>query len=119
MKIIKYGENFIKFNNGYDMEFEHPTQECCENVYADCGYLSNYNIIPHTGESIKIEDIDFPEDIENYIIKIEGEGVKLEAKDGSLWFIPCYDEQSGYYNSNLIIKINGKYIDITGCTEDV
>jgi hypothetical protein len=118
MKIIKYEENLIEFDNGCIIEFEH-VDECCEHVYADCEYLSNYNILPHTGETIKIGDIDFPEDIENNIIKVEGEGVKLKAKDGSVWFIPCYDEQNGYYSSDLSIRVNNKYIDITGCTKEI
>ena len=50
-------------------------------------------------------------------------GIKLISKTGDKWFIPCYNEQNGYYSSNLnlIIEFEDKptiTIDITDYVED-
>lgn len=108
MKIERITDTEIKFNNGITLEYYHA-QDCCENVYADFEYLHQYNVLPSTGENISIYDIEFDEDIYNIIEYEEDLGIKLVSKTGDKWFIPCYNEQNGYYNDRLELII--KFID--------
>lgn len=84
-------------------------QECCESVYADFPQTTPY-----------LKEI-IGKKIENLIIKkVEGEGILL-CFDQIKVFVPCYDEQNGYYSSNLSLVVADnevkKIIDITGATE--
>lgn len=112
MKIVEIKEGYLKFDNGTTIEDYH-CQECCESVYADFNYLKEMNVIPSTGENIKITDIDFDEDIQNHIEYEKEMGFKLISKDGSKWFVPCYDQQNGCYSSDLELIITKKDIKIT------
>lgn len=121
MKIKTLNENDLEFDNGVLLGAFHE-QDCCENVYADFGYLKNYNILPHTGETISIYNVEFDEDIENHIQGLQGEGFNLIAKDESKWFVPCHNEQNGYYSSNLTLVVKRgsetKKIDISDFVKD-
>lgn len=122
MKIEIINDSGIIFNNGTKLSHYHR-QDCCENVYADWEYLRQYNILPSTGETISIYDIEFDDSITNNIDYEKNMGIKLISKTGDKWFIPCYNEQNGYYSSdlNLIIEFEDKptiTIDITDYVED-
>ena len=122
MKIERINDSGIIFNNGTKLRHYH-SQDCCENVYADWEYLKQYNVLPSTGENISIYDIEFDESITNNIDYEKNMGIKLISKTGDKWFIPCYNEQNGYYSSNLnlIIEFEDKptiTIDITDYVED-
>ena len=122
MKIEKINDCGIIFNNGTKLSHYHR-QDCCENVYADWEYLKQYNVLPSTGETISIYDIEFDDSITNNIDYEKNMGIKLISKTGDKWFIPCYNEQNGYYSSNLslIIEFEDKptiTIDITDYVED-
>lgn len=66
MKIKEIKEEYILFDNGYKLEAYHE-QDCCESVYADFDVLKDYNVSTKTGKTIKIEDIDFQEDLEHLV----------------------------------------------------
>lgn len=122
MKIERINDSGIIFNNGTKLSHYH-CQDCCENVYADWEYLKQYNVLPSTGETISIYDIEFDDSITNNIDYEKNMGIKLISKTGDKWFIPCYNEQNGYYSSdlNLIIEFEDKptiTIDITDYVED-
>ena len=122
MKIERINDSGIIFNNGTKLSDYH-SQDCCENVYADWEYLKQYNVLPSTGETISIYDIEFDDSITNNIDYEKNMGIKLISKTGDKWFIPCYNEQNGYYSSNLnlIIEFEDKptiTIDITDYVED-
>lgn len=118
MRIVSIDENFIKFDNGNYLTHIH-SQECCEEVYADFLYIKGYNAI----ESNKtVFDLEFDENILDYIEKVEDEGFKISDKKGNKIFVPCYNIQNGYYSDELFIEYYDKNhtltkeIDITECT---
>lgn len=121
MKIKKINEENIIFDNGYKLEYYHK-QDCCEWVYADFAVLKSYNVSTKTGKRIKIEDIDFCESLEELISGIENMGFNMISKIGEKFFVPCYNEQNGYYSDKLELilyeeKIREK-IDISEFVED-
>jgi len=75
----------ILFDNGY-LLISHHDQDCCESVYADWGHLAN---------EVGIMEDDFSE------LKIEYKknGIVIRGRRG--YFLPCYNEQNGYYNDRL------------------
>lgn len=41
----------------------------------------------------------------------------MVSKIGEKFFVPCYNEQNGYYNDNLELILN-QILDITTCKKD-
>lgn len=119
MKISLFEEGCIKFDNGNYIEDFHY-QDCCEQVYADFNYIKNYNIIDG---SKTVFDLEFEENILDYIEKVEDMGFNFLDKSGNKVFVPCYNIQDGYYSSNLSLKYYDcegnliKELDITNCTK--
>lgn len=100
MKILYITDEKIIFDNGYILKYYHE-QDCCENVYADFEILNTYNLSTKTGKEINIKEIDFEEDMQHLIEGIKDTGFNMISKIGEKFFIPCYNEQNGYYGSNL------------------
>lgn len=100
MKIKEINGEKIMFDNGYELEYYHE-QDCCENVYADFEILKTYNLSTKTGKIIKIEEIDFEEELEKLIEGKVEIGFNMISKIGEKFFVPCYNEQNGYYSSEL------------------
>lgn len=113
IKIVEITEDYIKFSNGYKLIYKHQ-QDCCENVYADFEYAKQYNTLGSYKDKT-IFDVEF--EVDFYV----NDGIKL-VKDlgfvifsanvhggyyttGSPIFIPCYNEQNGYYSTNLILQL--------------
>ena len=119
MKIKEINEEKIVFDNGYELEYYHE-QDCCEQVYADFDILKDYNISTKTGKIINIKDIDFEEHLEYLIQGIENEGFNMISKIGEEFFIPCYNNQNGYYSSELeLILKRGKAKEVMDISEFV
>lgn len=116
MRITKISDEIIKFDNGFELTYYHE-QDCCENVYADFKILKTYNLSTVTGKKINIYNIDFEEDIKKLIECITGQGFNMVSKIGEKFFVPCYNEQNGYYNDNLELILN-QILDITTCKKD-
>ena len=121
MKIKEIKEDGIIFDNGYELEYYHE-QDCCEHVYADFDILSNYNLSTKTGKTINIKEIDFKEELEELIEGIQEQGFNMISKIEEKFFVPCYNEQNGYYSSELeLILRKGKtkeIIDISNFVKD-
>lgn len=121
MKIKSINENNIIFDNDYKLEAFHD-QDCCEEVYADFSVLQTYNVSNITGKTINIREIDFEENLNKLVKGIEGQGFNLISKIGENFFVPCYNEQNGYYSSNLELILhknkNTETLDITDFIED-
>ena len=105
MKLIKYSEQGLEFDNGTKVVDDHD-QDCCELVYADWEQLKDTDVLSHN----------FPEKLT--IDGVDKSGIKIDG-----YFIPCYNSQNGYYSSDLAIKIkypDGKKeeIDISNYVED-
>lgn len=121
MKIKEIKEDGIIFDNGYELEYYHE-QDCCEHVYADFDILSNYNLSTKIGKTINIKEIDFKEELEELIEGIQEQGFNMVSKIEEKFFVPCYNEQNGYYSSELeLILRKGKtkeIIDISNFVKD-
>lgn len=100
MKIKEINEDYILFDNGYKLIAYHE-QDCCENVYADFEILKTYNVSTKTGKSIKIQEIDFNENLEKLIRGVKNQGFNILSKIEEKFFVPCYNEQNGYYSGSL------------------
>jgi len=120
MKIIEIGNEFLKFDNEVCIKSKHRT-ECCELHWADFSVMANYNINTATGKEIDIYKVDFDENIKDSIHLIKDEGFNMVAKDGSKYFVPCYADNNGCYNSDLILVIVNKEvceeINISDCQQ--
>lgn len=119
MKIIKIEETKITFNNGYELKYYHE-QDCCECVYADFSILRTYNVSTKTGKTINIKEIDFHENLKDLIQGKLGCGFNLVSKTGEKFFVPCYNEQNGYYSSDLelILYKESEKMDISNFVKD-
>ena len=119
MKIKEINKEKIVFDNGYELEYYHE-QDCCEHVYADFEVVKDYNVSTKTGKIINIKDIDFEEHLEYLIQGIENEGFNMISKIGEKFFVPCYNEQNGYYSSELeLILKRGKAKEVMDISEFV
>lgn len=76
-------------------------QSCCEHVYADWSYIEPF---------IAPSQIQFPllgiSKLSIFSIKDAGFVVKLAGERELKLFVPCYNEQNGYYSSNLSLNIS-------------
>lgn len=119
MKIKQIDEDEIVFDNNYELRYYHE-QDCCESVYADFEMLKNYNVSVKTGKNINIKEIEFVETLELLIDGVPGAGFNIISIIGEKFFIPCYNEQNGYYSSNLeLILDKGKTQEIMDISEFV
>ncbi len=122
MKIKEIKEGKIIFDNGYILEYYHD-QDCCEYVYADFDILETYNVSIKTGKNIKIKEIDFREKLSELIEGIEGMGFNIISKIGEKFFVPCYNEQNGYYSNELELILykqgNKETLNITDFVKDI
>lgn len=94
MKIKEITYDHILFDTGDCITFEHY-QDCCENVYADFEQLDDI-----------ARNYDFKELL---FESVSNHGFLLGDKKRS-FFIPCYNEQNGYYDGNISILLNGKTV---------
>ena len=109
MKVVKIFDNYscpfnpcgqggIEFSDGTVLIDLHD-QDCCENVYADFSNLDS-----------DIMSYDF-----KGTIKIEEAQNGFRFGDSRRWFfVPCYNEQNGYYNNALSIAY-GKVVKKIVC----
>jgi hypothetical protein len=97
--------NGLTFSDGTTITDYHE-QDCCESVYADWGQLNDQLITEDDTKELVISG--------NPLI-----GIVLNGK----YAVPCYNEQNGYYSSDLqlVIKQPGKpdfILDISEYVED-
>ena len=100
MKIKQINEDEIVFDNNYKLRYYHE-QDCCESAYADFEMLKNYNVSVKTGKNINIKEIEFVETLEALVEGVAGAGFNIISIIGEKFFVPCYNQQNGYYSSNL------------------
>lgn len=95
-------EEKLYFTNGMHIYFEHE-QDCCESVYVAWEEMDDLL------KTTVFEGGLFIEIVDSCGIRINGH------------FVPCYDEQNGYYSNNLTLCIFTDQvqiqIDICGSTE--
>lgn len=95
MKIKKITNEYILFDNGSKITFDHY-QDCCEYNYADFEQL----------EDTGIEQEEFREPL---IFESVDSGFRFGNK-GKMYFVPCYSDQNGWYTTEVDIYYNGKCV---------
>ena len=95
MKIKKITDEYILFDNGSKITFDHE-QDCCEYNYADFGQL----------EDTGVEQEEFKEPL---IFEESGYGFRF-GNPGKMYYVPCYSSQNGYYTTEVDIYYNGKCV---------
>ena len=102
MKITSLSTDRIDFDNGAKLHFYHET-DCCEAVYADCE-----NIQSLSPSNFHYDEVEFNQPPNFFMEK--GVGVVLVARTGMKYLISCYNQQNGYYSSDLSMS----FIDARG-----
>lgn len=96
MKIKAVDVEYIMFDNGTNITFDHCA-DCCEYNYADF---------------MQIEDealsFDFEEPLDFEVVELSG--FRFGNKGRRMFFIPCYSDQNGYYSSDVQIYCNGNLV---------
>lgn len=96
MKILKVTEDYIEFNNGNRIGFDHD-QDCCEYNYVDFNQLEECAF-----------DYEFDEDL--VFESVKENGFRFGNKQGYMFFLPCYLEQNGFYSDDVDIYYNGEKV---------
>ena len=91
MKIKTVCEDYIEFDTGDKITFDHE-QDCCERNFAD--FMS-------------IDDLALLWEFEKPLIfeAIERAGFRF-GNPGKMVFVPCYSYQNGYYTEEIDIYFN-------------
>lgn len=89
----------ILFDNGY-LLVDHHDQDCCENVYADWSHLQ---------DEAGIMDDEFSP------LTIQYKKVGVTIKGKHRYFLPCYNEQNGYYNDRLDLVLLDTHKTVSTC----
>lgn len=97
MKIKKVTENEIVFTNGKCIYYDHE-QDCCESNYADFGQLE-----------LSAYDVEFDEHNMKFE-KADDYGFRFGSTDTPMFFVPCYSDQNGYYDSSVDIWYDGRKV---------
>lgn len=101
MKITKVTEEYIQFNNGKKITFDHE-QDCCEYNYADFLQIDDLAL-----------DQEFKEPLDFEIV--EGFGFRFGNLPFKMYGVPCYTEQNGYYTKDIDIYYDGNKVLHTIC----
>lgn len=94
MKIIEVTQDYIAFDNGKKITYDH-TPDCCERNYADF-------------EQIDDEARQYDYD-ENLIFEKAESGFRF-GDERRMFFVPCYSVQNGYYSSSVDIFYDGECV---------
>ena len=93
MKVKAITSEYIEFDNGSKITFDHE-QDCCEYNYADFLQL----------EDTGIEQEDFKEPLQ---FEVTETGFRF-GNPGKMYYVPCYSSQNGYYTTEVDIYYNGE-----------
>ena len=96
MKITEVSSEYIKFDNGSIITFEHYP-DCCEDNYADFEQIEEQALKTEFDEQLLFE-------------KVDGSGFRFGSRGTNMFFIPCYSYQNGDYSSDLDIFFNEIHI---------
>lgn len=91
MKIVEITDNYILFDNGNKITYDHDP-ECCEENYADFKQLDDVSRNTEFDPELKFEIV-------------PDSGFRFGNKN-KMFFVPCYSDQNGYYTCNIQIYYN-------------
>lgn len=92
-KIINIEENRIEFSDGTIIDCDHE-QDCCEHNYADFSQLDDLA----RSHDFKTSNLRFE--------AVNGSGFRFGDSPFTMFFVPCYSEQNGYYSSDIDVYLN-------------
>lgn len=96
MKIVEVNADYILFENGSKITYDHK-QECCEENYADFEQLDDEaRAYDYDEQNMKFEAID-------------DSGFRF-GDNRRMFFVPCYSDQNGYYSSDIEIYYNAEKV---------
>ena len=95
MRILKFTEWSIEFDNGKEISFDHD-QWCREINYADFEQLDSL-----------AREVDFSEPL---VFESCTYGFRFGNPPINMFFVPCYSIQNGYYSNELDIWYDGKEV---------
>lgn len=104
---IEQSDGEIRISIGTDRQVwieDSHEQDCCEHVYADWSAIKN-----------SIDDI-VGTNVDEIVIKgVPEMGILLVFGVGKKVFIPCYNEQNGYYSDSLSLRVrhSGKDVEFS------
>lgn len=96
MRIKEVTENYILFDNGCEITYDHY-QDCCESNFADFEQLDDLARSTSFNEKLAFEEV-------------SGSGFRFGNPDGRMFFVPCYSDQNGYYSSDVDIYLDCKAV---------
>ena len=102
MKIKAITEEFIEFDNGKTITYDHE-HDCCEWNHADFEQLDSIG-----------REYDFKEPL--LFEAIQDCGFRF-GNENAMFFIPCYSDQNGYYTAEIDIYYDGKRVLHFDCEE--
>lgn len=100
MKIEKVEYNGIYFDNCAKITFEHE-RDWCEYNYADFKQLESSALETEFPKNLRFEEV-------------PDAGFRF-GFENTMFFIPCYSEQNGYYSSDLDILFNNTKVLNINC----
>jgi len=115
VSIQEISEEGVLFSDG-SLLTHHHMQDCCEHVYADWQYLREES--PSRIKEIRAFEV----------FEVPNTGIRIVFLNGDYEehasFVPCYNSQNGYYNSNLEIVLLGGNVKIgadvsKACFQDI
>jgi hypothetical protein len=113
VKVHDDGADLLLIDRVIKIRAEHE-QYCCENVYADWDYLRTFveasSDAPNWLQFHRLELCGVKDS--GVLLRFVGDGIS------SSFFTPCYNEQNGYYSSNLTFLIDGKAYDASSFVKD-
>jgi hypothetical protein len=102
MKISNITEEAIVFDNGKAITYDHD-QDCCEQNYADFKQIDSIAREYEYTEPLMFE-------------AVQDSGFRF-GDSHSMFFVPCYSEQNGYYSVDIEIYYDGKKMLHFKCEE--
>lgn len=104
MTIKLEGDKTIKFESLHD-------QDCCEHVYADFSVMKYYKeqLVEKTLSDMVIKGVDKM----GFLLCFN-----INSYNSVKVFVPCYNEQNGYYSDSFSLKVDEVTIDMEGFVED-
>lgn len=104
MKIVNVTDEFIEFEDGSKITYDHD-QDCCEYNYAQFDALDDIAL----NTDFDLDELAFQ--------AIDGSGFRFGNLPSKMFFVPCYSFQNGYYSSDIDIYFNSEKVLNFGCKE--
>jgi hypothetical protein len=99
-------------------------QDCCESVYVDWSYVKDTSfgrlqaLIRKQLHRLTIKGVNETGVLFRLSYFVDGVAGEQPHVESFAWLAPCYNDQNGYYSSELDLVVNGSVIPISSYVED-